>query len=134
MRIRLTDATQQDIEAQQAEAASVPPPPSSKPASSVISRGGRGGAGNFVDNTPATRQQEHDAAAAASTTVKVNPSQRGLSGRGGAGNWKASSAVPADEEKAGLGEELERKVLEAVDQGLKMPEKAHHAVEKKKAP
>lgn len=74
-----------------------------------------------------------------STTVKTNlhsGSQRGLSGRGGAGNWNAAAPAGAaqDEEKKGLGEELERKVLEAVDQGLKIPEKAHHAFEKKKEP
>lgn len=78
-----------------------------------------------------------------STTLKTNPhgggsQQRGLSGRGGAGNWNATATAPAggaqDGEKKGLGEELERKVLEAVDQGLKMPEKAHHAFEKKKEP
>lgn len=58
-------------------------------------------------------------------------------GRGGAGNWEYNTAV-SEEERAekeretGLkGEDLERKIEEDVDSGLKKPEKVHHGQEKK---
>lgn len=51
-----------------------------------------------------------------------------LSGRGGAGNYRATSGE--SEDKAVVDKELERKVREVVDKGLKMPDKVHQAPEK----
>ena len=64
------------------------------------------------------------------------PRAPGLSGRGGAGNWRTDSAArdaKQAEEERGKSAEMERKAREVVDQGLKMPDRVHHAVDKTKA-
>ena len=80
---------------------------------------------------------ERSVAQKTAAAVKQHPARAtGLSGRGGAGNWKTDAAAREArraEEERGRGEELERQAREAVDQGLKMPDKVHHAVEKTKA-
>ena len=64
-----------------------------------------------------------------------------MGGRGGAGNWAGEEDGTDggdddddddDDKEAGLSrtEELERKVTEAVEKGLKVPEKVHHGREK----
>ena len=73
-------------------------------------------------------------AEAVRASLRSNQAQGGLGGRGGAGNWK--SAEQQEEEKrrrgeeeersSGRREELERSVQEAVDKGLKMPERVYH--------
>ncbi|KAK7418841.1 hypothetical protein QQX98_003703 [Neonectria punicea] len=100
----------------------------------VPTRAGRGGAGNYVDpaNMPDAREQEEMAnktAAAVNASLKKHHQVRGglaAHGRGGAGNWKVDEE---EERKKAADEEsvkLEQKVKDAVDQGLKMPEKVHH--------
>ncbi|KAK7428570.1 hypothetical protein QQZ08_005008 [Neonectria magnoliae] len=100
----------------------------------VPTRAGRGGAGNYVDpaNMPNAREQEEMAnktAAAVNASLKKHHQLRGglaAHGRGGAGNWKVDEEEDrkkaADEESV----KLEQKVKDAVDQGLKKPEKVHH--------
>lgn len=57
----------------------------------------------------------------------------GYSGRGGAGNWKeGKDKGGGGEEDKGALEEMERKAMEVVDQGLKMPEKVVMAKDRKK--
>jgi hypothetical protein len=61
--------------------------------------------------------------------LKKNPQphRAGWSGRGGAGNFNWETA--AEEERRQDDEsraELDRKIKEAVEGALKMPEKAHH--------
>ncbi|KAM0334298.1 hypothetical protein ACHAQA_001321 [Verticillium albo-atrum] len=102
----------------------------SAPARDAYARGGRGGAGNFHDpaTLPAAREQE-DAADKTRTAVNASlarASNRGYSGRGGAGNWttKEEAAAKGEEEVRKV-EELERKVVEDVEAGLAMPPRAH---------
>jgi hypothetical protein len=106
-------------------------------------RSGRGGAGNYVDTAdlPAAQDQE---ALASQTAAALNDSRRsqflrgGLSGRGGAGNWKSAEEQEAEKRRLQDGqdreegklEEVERKVMEAVERQLKMPEKVHRASDK----
>jgi len=133
------DEAAKDLEAQELDT-SLPPlvATTSRSSNPGMSHGGRGGAGNFVDSSEfARRQEEEDAnetAAAVAKSRKAAPAQGGaLGGRGGAGNWKGNQQAPATVEREHkLGEEMERKVKEVVDQGLKMPEKVHHALEKNK--
>jgi len=105
------------------------------PLPSAHARVGRGGAGNFVDTTTPSAQ-EHEKKVADQTTAAVKqqpPRGPGLSGRGGAGNWKTDAAAleaKRDAEERGKGEELERKVKEVVDQGLRLPDKVHQKLEK----
>ncbi|KAH6998755.1 hypothetical protein BGZ61DRAFT_26067 [Ilyonectria robusta] len=124
-----------DLEAQ-ALGTSVAPTPDRSNAQ-VPTRAGRGGAGNYVDpaNMPDAREQEEMAkktAAAVNASLKRHSQAHGgQSGRGGAGNWKTDEDEErkklADEESA-LGVQLEKQVKEAVDKGLKMPDKVHHHV------
>ena len=54
-------------------------------------------------------------------------------GRGGAGNytWDEEEVKKADEETGkAKSEELEQKIKDAVDRGLKLPEKVHHGQHK----
>ena len=111
------------------------------PLPSAHARVGRGGAGNFVDTTttttnPTAQKQQHERKVADQITAAVKsqpPRVPGLSGRGGAGNWKTDAAAleaQRSAEERGKGEELERKVREVVDQGLRLPDQVHHALEK----
>ncbi|KFH48939.1 hypothetical protein ACRE_001260 [Hapsidospora chrysogenum ATCC 11550] len=114
------------------------------PLPSAHARVGRGGAGNFVDTTTTTtnptaqqqQQQQHERKVADQITAAVKPQPPrvpALSGRGGAGNWKTDAAAleaKRSAEERGKGEELERKVREVVEQGLRLPDKVHHALEK----
>ncbi|KAG6043721.1 hypothetical protein E4U39_004186 [Claviceps sp. Clav50 group G5] len=95
-------------------------------------RAGRGGAGNFVNaaQVPAAQEEERTLAQEVSQAVSTsNPHTNQMGGRGGAGNW----AGEQQKEGAGLQsteEELERRVAEAVERGLKIPERVHHGREK----
>ncbi|KAK5990012.1 hypothetical protein PT974_08275 [Cladobotryum mycophilum] len=116
------------------------------PGVGLVARAGRGGAGNFVDPAQNARDQEqlaHETAAAVRSNVKNNNSNNhqaqggGLSGRGGAGNFNSSSskaeqAKRREEEDKSRIAHLETKVKEAVESGLKVPEKVHHGLEKYK--
>ncbi|KAH6687145.1 hypothetical protein F5X68DRAFT_275736 [Plectosphaerella plurivora] len=91
-------------------------------------RAGRGGAGNFVD--PATlpnAQQQEEAADRTKTAVNASIARtnKGYSGRGGAGNW--TNVVPGEEDTANIDgqEELQRRVVEDVERGLARPDKVH---------
>ncbi|KPM37761.1 hypothetical protein AK830_g8794 [Neonectria ditissima] len=126
----------QDLEAQNLSTSVAATPDRSS--AQVPTRAGRGGAGNYVDpaNMPDAREQEEMAnrtAAAVNASLKKHHQVRGglaAHGRGGAGNWKIDDEderkKAADEESA-LGVKLEQKAKDAVDQGLKMPEKVHHS-------
>ena len=121
----------QDLEAQTAEHTGTAPSTTVPSAA----RAGRGGAGNFISAQDA---QASEAAVANSTVeaMKQAPAQPragGYSGRGGAGNWKTQKEDDASEHDA-KGKDIEHKVKEVVEQGLKMPEKVHHALEKTKEP
>ncbi|KAG5918809.1 hypothetical protein E4U53_004051 [Claviceps sorghi] len=105
-------------------------------------RAGRGGAGNFVDaaQVPAAQEQERNTAreldealCAANLKKKSHHDRKRMGGRGGAGNWAGGEGEDGgDDDEAGLTrtEEMERTVKEAVDRGLKVPERAHHGREK----
>ncbi|KAF4470927.1 hypothetical protein FALBO_2169 [Fusarium albosuccineum] len=125
------DEASRDLEAQ--DLATDPIPPPDRSSAHVPARAGRGGAGNYVDpaNLPDAREQQEMAdrtAAAISASLKKNHHAHGaLGGRGGAGNWKGEEREVEDRSK---GEELEKKIKEAVDKGLKMPERVHYGHEK----
>lgn len=125
-----TDNNSQDLEAQKLDTTPAPPPDSSTTLTSV--RAGRGGAGNYVDpaNLPNAREQEEMAdktAAAIEASLKRNQNVRGgLGGRGGAGNWHEESEAAHKGEGGAKEEDLERKVKDVVDKGLKLPDKVHH--------
>lgn len=71
-----------------------------------------------------------EVAAAMTSSLKKHP-HNAMGGRGGAGNWAGDERERRDEEEGkSRAEELERKVKEAVDKGLKMPERVHHGREK----
>ncbi|KAM4060331.1 hypothetical protein HRG_002093 [Hirsutella rhossiliensis] len=118
-------------------------------------RGGRGGAGNFVDpgELPDASEAAREVGAAVSRSRKQHGRGRrgGMGGRGGAGNWAGRSSIRhgsnhgddyqddddgdgyVDDEwdevhgpRAQKVEALERKVKEAVDKGLRIPDKVHH--------
>lgn len=110
-------------------------PPPDKSSVHAPTRAGRGGAGNYVDpaNMPDAREQEamadRTAAAVAASLRRNNQVRGGLGGRGGAGNWQVDEEEEQrrrKEEDRVRGEELERSVRDAVDRGLKMPEKVYH--------
>ncbi|KAG9257285.1 uncharacterized protein F5Z01DRAFT_671723 [Emericellopsis atlantica] len=117
-----------DLEAQTAEDTGT------APSSTVPSaaRAGRGGAGNFI-NPQDAQANEADVAASTMEAVRQEPSAPragGYAGRGGAGNWKAKKEADGEERDAEGNHDIEHKVKEAVEHGLKMPEKVHHALEK----
>ncbi|KAG6070327.1 hypothetical protein E4U33_004251 [Claviceps sp. LM78 group G4] len=93
---------------------------------------GRGGAGNFVNaaQVPAAQEEDRTLAQEVSQAVSTsNPHTNQMGGRGGAGNWAG------EQQKKGAGlqsteEELERRVAEVVERGLKIPERVHHGREK----
>ncbi|GJN77292.1 hypothetical protein PLIIFM63780_000782 [Purpureocillium lilacinum] len=108
-------------------------------------RAGRGGAGNYVEaeRLPSARENEEHLAGEVNSAVASSlerkrgaAASRGMGGRGGAGNWNLEQTASADggeEEEGGEGskvQELERKVKEAVDKGLRMPDKVHHGRDK----
>ncbi|KAH7162393.1 hypothetical protein B0J13DRAFT_9310 [Dactylonectria estremocensis] len=121
-----------DLEAQPLGTSVAPPPDRSS--AQVPTRAGRGGAGNYVEpaNMPDAREQELMAsktAAAISASLKKHSQVRGgYAGRGGNGNWKADddeARKKAAEEQTALGEKLEKQAQDAVDKGLKLPDKVH---------
>ncbi|KAF4983223.1 hypothetical protein FZEAL_1326 [Fusarium zealandicum] len=128
------DDASRDLEAQDLATTLAPPP--DRASAQVPARAGRGGAGNYVNpaDLPDAREQSEMAdktAAAISASLKRNQHQRGgLAGRGGAGNWKADEEQAREDERT-RGEEMERKAKEAVEKGLKMPEKVHHGQERR---
>ncbi|UNI14098.1 hypothetical protein JDV02_000769 [Purpureocillium takamizusanense] len=109
-------------------------------------RAGRGGAGNYVEaeRLPSAREKEEDLAGEVKAAVASSlerkggagaASSRGMGGRGGAGNWNTESGQEdrereEEEGEGGKVQELERKVKEAVDKGLRMPDKVHHGRDK----
>ncbi|RGP78110.1 hypothetical protein FLONG3_3752 [Fusarium longipes] len=124
-----------DLEAQTLATDEVPPP--DRATANVPARAGRGGSGNYVNpsDLPDAAEQDEMAkktAAAVNASLKKNQATRGggLGGRGGAGNWKHAISFEEEErmreEERSRGEALERKVMETVEKGLKMPEKVHH--------
>ncbi|KAG5990726.1 hypothetical protein E4U54_004038 [Claviceps lovelessii] len=145
-------AAEKDLERQDNLARPLVVPPAD--ASSSL-RGGRGGAGNFVDpaQVPAAQEEERNTAHEVSEAVltanrkrhSCNHTNR-MGGRGGAGNWAGKEGgedgAAADDDdddadvEAGLSRtgELEEKVVEAVEKGLKIPEKVHHGREKDAKP
>lgn len=71
-----------------------------------------------------------DVADAVVSSLKRHP-HRAMGGRGGAGNWAGEDlARRHDEEQRSTAEELERKIKEEVEKGLKVPDKVHHGREK----
>ncbi|KAL7820268.1 hypothetical protein V8C44DRAFT_76953 [Trichoderma aethiopicum] len=122
------DEATKDLEAQQLKAAATPSQHPHGPA-----KVGRGGAGNFIDPRYAAAQEEEDRKAAELRTHS-QPHRAGWSGRGGAGNFHADLAAEdarAREEEDGRSKaELDRKIKEAVEGALKLPDKVHHHVHK----
>ncbi|RFU77186.1 hypothetical protein TARUN_5045 [Trichoderma arundinaceum] len=124
-----------DLEAQELKAIASTPStaPSQGPA-----RAGRGGAGNFFDPTYAARnegQLADETGAAVASRLKKNPQphRAGWSGRGGAGNFNPDQAAENErrqEEERGVVAELDKKIKEAVEGALKLPEKAHRNLSK----
>ncbi|PTB64275.1 hypothetical protein BBK36DRAFT_1124750 [Trichoderma citrinoviride] len=135
------DEASKDLEAQQLKAAaSVSATPSQHPHGPA--KVGRGGAGNFIDPRHAAQHNEDQqladetgtAVASSGLRGHAQPHRAGWSGRGGAGNFHADLA--ADEERAREDEdgrskaELDRKIKEAVEGALKLPDKVHHHLHK----
>ncbi|KAL7950408.1 hypothetical protein V8C42DRAFT_118861 [Trichoderma barbatum] len=131
------DEASRDLEALQLKAIASSPAsaPSQQPQGPA--RAGRGGAGNFIDPAYAAQNQgqladETGAAVASRLKKHPQPHRAGWSGRGGAGNFNWEQA--AEEEKKRQEEEskdeLDRKIREAVEGSLKMPERAHHHLSK----
>ncbi|KAF4121186.1 Protein of unknown function (DUF3602) [Geosmithia morbida] len=76
-----------------------------------------------------------DTAAAVRRNPTASRAPAAHSGRGGAGNWAANAAVTEKQaEESRRTAELEDKVRHVVEQGLKMPQKAHYAFEKHTGP
>ena len=100
-----------------------------------LSRAGRGGAGNYVDHSTADQHEQSAAKATAAATSSKQQARTAWAGRGGAGNWKGGDAEEAtkdaQEEERLRGEALERKVMEEVDGGLRVPGKVLVAPEKR---
>ncbi|KAG5946468.1 hypothetical protein E4U59_003846 [Claviceps monticola] len=121
-------AAEKDLERQDDQARLV----AAHPPDTTSLRAGRGGAGNFVDaaQVPAAQEEERILAQEVSQAVSTsNNRMNQMGGRGGAGNWTGEQ----QEEGAGLQsteEELDRGVAEAVERGLKIPERVHHGREK----
>ncbi|OAA38894.1 hypothetical protein NOR_06547 [Metarhizium rileyi] len=141
-RVRLTDAhamnrhrpeltSRQDLERQDPIVTTIQDPA----AAGQPVRAGRGGAGNYIDpsqlpHTDDKNRIANEVAAAVTSSLKKHP-HRAMGGRGGAGNWTGEEQEPRKEDEAGsTTEQLERKVKEAVERGLKIPEKVHHGREK----
>ncbi|KAF4973243.1 hypothetical protein FSARC_398 [Fusarium sarcochroum] len=125
-----SDDAAKDLEAQDLATDEAPLPDRST--ANVPVKGGRGGAGNFVNpaDLPDAREQDEMAkktAAAVNASLKRNHNVGGLGGRGGSGNYRVeeNDKTREDGEKT-RGEELEKKVKDEVEKGLKMPEKVHH--------
>ncbi|KAG6288013.1 hypothetical protein E4U46_003599 [Claviceps purpurea] len=122
-------AAEKDLERQDDQARLVAAHPPDTTTASL--RAGRGGAGNFVDaaQVPAAQEERTLAQEVSQAVSTSNQHTNQMGGRGGAGNW----AGEQQEEGAGLQsteEELERRVAEAVERGLKIPERVHHGREK----
>ncbi|KAM0562141.1 hypothetical protein ACHAPJ_002585 [Fusarium lateritium] len=124
-------AKNQDLEAQNLATDEAPPPDRST--ASVPARAGRGGSGNYVNpaDLPDARERDEMAAktaAAVNASLKRNHNVRGgLGGRGGAGNYRFEEDDKTREDgERTRGEELEKKVRDEVEKGLKMPERVHH--------
>lgn len=118
-------AAQEDVEAQklgavtaeQVAAASVPIPGS-------YARAGRGGAGNFYETSTKAQQleTERDVAEKIRVAAAKQGHKHGLTGRGGMGNWTDTADTQAfDEDEEKRRHDLEAKVLQDVEAGLKMP-------------
>lgn len=130
--------SQQDLEAQALSGESYPtevaPPPDA--ISHGLARSGRGGAGNFLDASqlPGPDEQERMASQAATImceSLQHNQARGGLAGRGGAGNFQSAGDKDRQEDgKTGKVEEVERRVREVVDKGLRIPEKVHQGNQK----
>ncbi|KAF4991937.1 hypothetical protein FGRMN_7491 [Fusarium graminum] len=128
------DDASKDLEAQNLATDEAPPP--DRLTASVPARAGRGGSGNYVNPEDLPDAQEQDemakktAAAVSASLKKNNPVRGGLGGRGGAGNWKHAVSFEEEErmrdEERAREEELQKRVRDSVEQGLKMPERAHH--------
>ncbi|TFB05916.1 hypothetical protein CCMA1212_002113 [Trichoderma ghanense] len=128
------DEVAKDLEAQQLKAAaSVSATPSQHPHGPA--KVGRGGAGNFIDPKHAA-QEENLQADETGTAVSRHPQphRAGWSGRGGAGNFHADQVADTErarEEEDGRSRaELDRKIKEAVEGALKLPDKVHHHLHK----
>ncbi|KAL7785519.1 hypothetical protein V8C37DRAFT_393905 [Trichoderma ceciliae] len=127
------------LEAQELKAIASTPLPARSPARSPApSHGpfgaGRGGAGNFVDPTTYAAQNQGQLAdetgPAVASRLKNHPQphRSGWSGRGGAGNFRSDLAAENErrqEDEKGRAVELDKKIKEAVEGALKLPEKAH---------
>ncbi|KAM6488029.1 hypothetical protein HDV62DRAFT_346659 [Trichoderma sp. SZMC 28011] len=133
------DEASKDLEAQQLKAiASSFSSPSAAPLQPQgPARAGRGGAGNFIDPSYAAQNQgrladETGAAVASSLKKNPQPHRAGWSGRGGAGNynWEQAAEEERRQEEEESKAELDKKIKEAVEGALKMPEKAHQHVTK----
>ncbi|KAL7938980.1 hypothetical protein V8C35DRAFT_93361 [Trichoderma chlorosporum] len=133
------DEAFKDLEAQQLKliATSSHSAAPSQPQGSA--RAGRGGAGNFIDPAYAAQIQgqladETEAAVASSLKKQPQPHRANWSGRGGAGNFNWEAAAEDEKRQQEQQEEnraeLDRKIKEAVEESLKMPEKAHRHVNK----
>lgn len=105
-------------------------------------RAGRGGAGNFYESSQAQEQERAEAEGTsaaeqvASRLKKHYPRGGGsagmsLGGRGGAGNYSSAAAAQGHDdeqrqaEEGRKGDELKKKVEDAVDKGLRMPGRVH---------
>ncbi|QPH01435.1 hypothetical protein C2857_005635 [Epichloe festucae Fl1] len=98
-------------------------------------RAGRGGAGNFIDpsqlpDAQGKARMSKEVTEAVTSSLKKHPQRMG--GRGGAGNWAGEEQKESADEEQGLSktEELERRIKDAVEKGLRVPEKVHHGREK----
>ncbi|GAB0131801.1 hypothetical protein EsDP_00000260 [Epichloe bromicola] len=98
-------------------------------------RAGRGGAGNFIDpsqlpDAQGEARMSKEVTEAVTSSLKKHPQRMG--GRGGAGNWAGEEQKESADEEQGLSktEELERRIKDAVEKGLRVPEKVHHGREK----
>ncbi|KAK9435978.1 hypothetical protein VB005_10783 [Metarhizium brunneum] len=124
-------AADRDLERQDPVVTTVPDP--ATPGQPI--RAGRGGAGNYIDPSQLPDADEKsriskEVTAAVTSSLKKHPS-RAMGGRGGAGNWTGEEhEKPHGEEGGNAAHELERKVKEAVEKGLKIPDKVHHGREK----
>lgn len=138
---------QKKIQDPESQLASVPPPPVEAPTSQAPQyvRSGRGGAGNFADPpTLADSQAREDVVDR--TEAAVNASQAGkprtgggLSGRGGAGNWRTddNEAAAAAQQAAGDGDgngddvqsrqsQIEDKIVHDIEASLPPPPRTYH--------
>ncbi|KAL6859619.1 hypothetical protein J3F83DRAFT_748377 [Trichoderma novae-zelandiae] len=133
------DEAAKDLEAQQLKAAASVSAAPSQQHPHGPAKVGRGGAGNFIDPKHAAQNQdqladENGTAVASSLRGHAQPHRAGWSGRGGAGNFHADQAAEAErtrEDDDGRSRaELDRKIKEAVEGALKLPDKVHHHLNK----